>query len=313
MTLQAPSSSTGAVLLLLAGLACGVCAACGGGGPEPPDTINLGAASGSSAATVLLDGRRASCVDDELKTGSGTLSVDNVMTPGTCSSEVAVFAEGHSMQLLAPVSSWTDSGGDVVNVAMNGLAKVPLAVWIMFPGPTREAEVALEVNRAAELFDTQRCGAEFNATVTDVSQSTFDIELLDTTCTRSADLKKVGFQSGKVNVYYLRTVDGNQGQRCEDGSSDLLLVGAMINDGETLAHELGHALSLGHWNDTQPATGSNLMLSPASGRNSLTLGQCFRTNVNAGSLLNRSGIRTGPTRSCPDGSQNSSCPSLALQ
>ena len=226
-----------------------------------------------------------------------------------------MFAEGHSMQLLAPLSTWTDSGGDVVNVTMNGLAKVPLAVWIMFQNTsgTREAEVNLEVNRAAELFDTHRCGAEFNASVVDVSQSTFNIDLLDGTCAQIADLKKVGFQSGKVNVYYLRTVDGNQGQRCEDGASDLLLVGATINDGETLAHELGHALSLGHWNDTQPATGSNLMLSPASGRNSLTLGQCFRTNVNAGSLLNRSGIRTGPTRSCPDGTQNSSCPSLALQ
>ena len=219
------------------------------------------------------------------------------------------------MQLLAPLSSWTDNGGDVVNVTMNGLANVPLAVWIMFQNTsgTRQVEVNLEVNRAAELFDTQRCGAEFNATVVDVSQSTFDIELLDATCARGADYKKVGFQGGKVNVYYIRTVDGNQGQRCEDGSSDLLLVGASTNDSETLAHELGHALSLGHWNDTQPASGSNLMLSPATERNSLTLGQCFRTNLNATSLLNRSGIRSGPTRSCPDGTQNSGCPALTVQ
>ena len=107
--MKLPRSLATASIVLIAGLTCTV-AGCGGAGPEPPDTINLGASNGSNAA-VLLDGRRTSCVDDELRSGSGSLSVDNVMTPGTCSSEMAVFAEGHSMQLLAPLSSWTDNGG----------------------------------------------------------------------------------------------------------------------------------------------------------------------------------------------------------
>lgn len=279
---------------------------------EADDVVSM---ASTRPVTVLLDGRRAACANDERVSGTGSIPVGNILTPGSCPSELAAFAESHAMHLLAPLAAWTDAGGDVVSISMTSLLDVPLAVWIMHQNRsnTRAAEVEVEVNRAAQLYDTGQCGVEFTAAVSDVSRRSFPSDLLGAGCDRLADFKAVGFQAGRVNVYYTRTANGFQGLQCPDGNSDILLIGATINDSETLAHELGHALSWGHWNTTQGNGGDNLMLSPGSFRNSLSLGQCFRANANSGSVLNRLSVRTGPTRDCPDGVATASCPALAIK
>jgi hypothetical protein len=172
--------------------------------------------------------------------------------------------------------------------------------------------VEFEVNRASQLFDTEKCGMEFTVAVNPRTTG-FGSDLIDAGCERLADFKQVGEEAGKINVYYIRSVNGNQGQRCLDGNSDVLLIGAAGNDSETLAHELGHALSLGHWNDTQGFAGDNLMLSPGSNRDSISIGQCFRANINVDSVFQRSGISKWASRTCPDAATNSSCPSLAVE
>jgi hypothetical protein len=218
------------------------------------------------------------------------------------------------MQLLTP-APFQDSDGDVIPVNLTNLLNVPLTVWIMFENPTgdRQREVVFEVNRAARLFDMEQCGVEFSAAAINARTTGFDFELLDSGCERLADFKNVGFDAGRINVYYNRSIHGNQGQRCEDGASDVLLIGGSQKDSETLAHELGHATSLGDLKPPHEIGSDNLMLSPASGRKSMSLGQCFRSNINIGSVLNRSGIRIGPTRSCPDTTESSTCPRLTLQ
>lgn len=294
-------------------------AACGGGEPqaaisarEADDIVSM---ASTREVTVLIDGRRAACVDDERLSGTGSIPVGNLLTPGDCPSELAAFAESHAMRLLAPLDAWTDAAGDLVSIDMTSLLDVPLAVWIMHQNHTntRAAEVEVEVSRAAQLYDTEQCGVDFTATVTDASDQSFPFDLLTAGCERLADFKSVGFAPGRVNVYYTRTAGGFQGLQCPDGDSDVLLIGATINDSETLAHELGHAVSWGHWNPTQGSDGDNLMLSPGSFRNSISLGQCFRANANAGSVLNRLAVRTGPVRDCPDGAATPACPALATK
>lgn len=283
---------------------------------EDMDKIDLVGLASPNPAAVAVDGPRSggACPNDELHHGSGQLEVDNILEPSReCPSEVAVFADTHAMQLVSP-ASFQDAGDDVISVTMTNLINVRITVWIMFENSTqdRKREVELEVNRATQLFDLEQCGIEFTSTI-NVQTTGFAFELLDSGCERLSDFKNVGFDAGRINVYYIRSVHDNQGQRCEDGASDVLLIGGSTKDSETLAHELGHATSLGDLKPPHEVGPDNLMLSPGSGRNSMTLGQCFRSNINIESVLNRNQLRVGPTRSCPDATTSFTCPKLALQ
>src|SRR5688500_14828073 len=199
---------------------------------ENGDKVSLSCAAGPTATTLLLDGRRASCVDDERLSGSGSLTIANLLAPANCTSEIAAFAEDRAMQLLAPVTTWTDNAGDTLSVTMAPLLNVPLAVWILFQNAnnTRATEVQLEVNRAAQLYDTEQCGVEFTAAVTDVSRRQFPFQLLEASCDSMAAFKAVASQPGSINVYYIESVNGDQGRRCPDGNSDVILIGASRND-----------------------------------------------------------------------------------
>ena len=267
-------------------------------------------------AAVMVDGRRGECVEDDLAHGSQQVDLDNLQSPEDCISEVAVFTDSHGMQMLSPVTTWTDDGGDELSVTMTPLTNVPIAVWIMYQNAsgTRSEEVNDEVNLATQLFDLGQCGVEFHAEVTDVSTAPFDVTLIDAGCSRAAEFKQVASKNGTINVYYIRSVQGGlQGERCPDGLSDVVLIGAAGNIPEALAHELGHTFSLRHWDESQPPIGDNLMMSIGTDLKSLSLGQCFRSNLNNGSVLKRSGIVPGPGRSCHDTDKSKDCPTLAIQ
>lgn len=96
-----------------------------------------------------------------------------------------------------------------------------------------------------------------------------------------------------------------------DAYGDMILLSSTDRDTLTLAHEIGHALSLEHVNFTS----SNLMKPVTNSLdNHLTLGQCYRAHVDHTSHLNTEGIRTGPTLTdCPrlDASPGR-CPDLSL-
>lgn len=283
------------------------------------DKIDLVGHAGVGPATVLVDGRRGeNCPDDEPSHGSRQIEVDNLLSPAHCRPEVLVFADSHAMNLQFPVTSWTDDGNDVLTVNMTGLINVPVVVWTMY-GATQD-NVLDDVDRATNLFDDERCGVEFTATITDISTATFDPTLVDASCSRLTEFKNItladgtkAFRDGSINVYYIRTVNDAQGEWCPEALWDSILIGTTRKDEETMAHELGHALSLRHWEDTQGFEGDNLMLSLASPRNSLSIGQCFRSNESNASVLIRGKLRPGEGRDCPDDANSPECPRLAIQ
>src|SRR5438552_3270632 len=77
--------------------------------PPPPslsDVIEIRNNATGHNTIVWLDGRRSSCVNDEVWRGPGAIPVGNVLSNGSCRSEVAVFSNGSAMQLIEGVTAW---------------------------------------------------------------------------------------------------------------------------------------------------------------------------------------------------------------
>jgi hypothetical protein len=303
---------------LLAAFALVTFTACAG-----KDEVMLSSLTGSDPPTLVLNGRRSGCIPYEVAHGAPVF-VDNLLSAGSCVSEIAVFARSNAMSLVNTVGKWTDLAGDVVAVSMRAPYVVPINIFVMSGDllqhsvPVRQAEAVGDVSRATQLYDDDQCGITFSITVNeDVSRyRTFGAGQLTADCTGNvASFKAIDPDrtavSG-VNVFYQEGFYGNLGHTCSDGNSALIVISKWSGN-EVLAHELGHALSLVHPNDPPGIPGmppTDLMMSPASAPGRLTAGQCFRANGNASSVLNSLPIRSGPTRSCPDSWTGPDCPPL---
>jgi hypothetical protein len=176
------------------------------------------------------------------------------------------------------------------------------------------------------------CGLAVQATVVDATANPSAPGLLTRKCSQAGSLRQqIGFAPGQINVYYIGDVkreepppgggtDSVRGAMCGlvlssppgDANWNTILVSTLYKDAETLAHEIGHAFSLGHANLVSGMPATNVMYGTGMGRNSFTEGQCFRVNVNKNSALNLNGVRTGPMRMCADGTTSPTCPPLTL-
>lgn len=279
-------------------------------GPRPQDYITLTGNAGSDAAVVLVDGRRSGCVDDEQRRGADHIALGNLLSRGSCASEVAVFSDGNAMALVEQVGVWTNNPVDRLTVDLAPMVVVPIDAWILHGsfGVTRD-RFETDFARAVQLFDQMNCGITFEiGTINDATGDPQRNDYLDRNCSGSGSIKTdIGFTAGRINVYYVRDPDA-RGWWC--GSSDVILV-ASHADNESLAHEFGHGLSLGHANDVS-LPGTNIMFSGGTGRTTFTEGQCFRCNVNPRSRANTVGGRSGPTRSCSDSDDSDTCPPITL-
>jgi hypothetical protein len=284
--------------------------------------VQLNGVAGSMPATVVVDGRRSSCFEDE-KANGPTASFWNVRSRQTCHSEIIAFAEGNAMNVQTDVGGWTDSPGDLLPVTMAPELVVPINLFIMsgdfdtHDEATREAQAKNDVVRATQIYSGGECGMGFSVgLVRDERSANFGADLLTAECTgnvaRFNAIDPPLTSKPGVKVFYVDGPGGLQGQACADGQTAVIII-TVSSTNETLAHELGHAFSLHHANDpslVMPA--DNLMMSPASNPGALTLGQCYRANINQESVVNKSGVRTGLTRSCPDGAGGSECLALSL-
>jgi len=301
----------------------------------------------SAYPTMLVNGQRhGECQPHKVFSGSPDAGVGNFQQAGSCSSEAAVFAQGNAMGLRNAVALFTDKKGDQVDVQMVEPYKVPLNIFVMVPDDSgsvaaRMEQAASDVTSASQLYDDDnQCGLKYlllgqvhNATNLQL-QPPVPINLLTQGCkahpefiadfNRVADavLGSTGAGQTAVNVFYIELDQGNLGETCPNGNSDVIVIG-QFGGAEKLAHELGHALSLCHPNDPTCYTGDltkmpqdTLMRSPSSGATKLTVGQCFRTNINCNSVLSQLSIRPD-ARSCPDSCSDSAdsktCPPLWIR
>jgi hypothetical protein len=296
---------------------------------RPPDTIVITGNTSNDNAVLLVDGRRNNCVNDEVWRGSGTVAVGNLRRPRSCNSEIVVFTNHSAMQLNETVVSWTDSSGDRVQLpSLAAPVSAPVFVWVVqAPFQTTQAQALTDVARGNMLYGMMNCGIQFTVTTRDATADPQAPSNLVRRCDQASTLRtEIGFMPGQVNAYYIAEAQNQLGQPGRgawcgspvlvpsptEDDKNTILISTGLADNETLAHEVGHALSLGHTNTFPTIPTTNLLSSGGLNRNSLTEGQCFRCNVNIESAVNRLHVRVGPTRSCPDSTSIAKCPPLSL-
>lgn len=228
------------------------------------------------------------------------IPLDN-FTPSSATNEAIAFAGRHP-PVLVPIT-WT-AGSDAVTFAFEDEYHIPVQVWIV-QGPfdvVRNLAVDASVETSG-IWAGERQGLAFESF--DVVDATGDPDapaVVEFAC--AVDVKTlIGFVPGRVNVYYVHTVNFGNGAATTNG---VFCGGGVIGMGDNtsghlLAHELGHAFYLFHtntlpaWFDTQ-----NVMDPASSDRRYLTEGQTFRAVFTSFSALNSTyDVRPGmPTRDC---------------
>jgi hypothetical protein len=311
-----------------------------GCGPSSPtatdDTVRLTSTTGTHTPTVLLDGLRdksTTCLNDEVHHAGGDVKVGNLVPPGSCNAEIVTFNMDNTMQLMPRISSWTKNGGDIVPVPQKRALSVPLAIWIVDgPFAARKSAAAMDASRASGLYNAMLAGLTFATTITDVTKVKGASKLLNNGCDHYAGLQALGFKKGQLNAYYVHEIHvattagiaTPRGWWCGGYNDNMLVLSALTIDRESLAHEIGHAMSLEHTNAkdkrgddiagvaAQGISTSNLMVTGGVNRTLITIGQVFRVNVNSKSALNLNRNRTAATRDCPHGSAGNMCPAVSF-
>jgi hypothetical protein len=270
------------------------------------DTIDRSAEMTGFAQGLSTDG----CHRDEVPLASGSsLLRQFVAADATCPAEVALFGIDRAAAHLQP--PWSSSG-DVVQASAGAPRMLNVVAHVVTLPLLTNAEMDLRVQRAEtdaaranELFSTMRCG--FNVTgqahKVDVDPQHVN-DVLYATCNATgvnALRTHVGFQNDALNAYYIvGSNNGEKGASCGNG----VLIVASGSDNETLAHEIGHALSLRHF----PLATENIMVSGTSVRNEFTLGQCYRCNFNPTSHASTNEAPGEPD--CPAEDRNERCPEV---
>jgi hypothetical protein len=284
------------------------------------DEISLSNVSGGHLATVLLDGRRAACVDDELLRTSNIADVGNVLSPATCIARTAVLAQQRAMHFAENVTVWTDSTGDVENVALASMPVMPMSIWVPSGGVS---DAKFHVSTAAQTYSDMQCGIGFDESLPVVEDAS--LASMSASCENLDPVREIGYTRGRLNVYYVFEISDAQDSRgihCVDTDPNVILISTEWRTPATLSHEVGHALTLLHTNEIDGLNTyvelngtdvSNVMLQGGLNQWLLSTGQCFRCNLNSESAINRLGARTGPKPGCDAAATPAGrCPELAF-
>lgn len=262
----------------------------------------------------------ASCPSDIAKRFDGT-EVNLGTLGSTCSTEYSVFTAGSAPVLDLSPAPVTLGSKQVVTEVLPARWSGKLHVVTEYPSAVAEAE--MERALAAELFDANRMGLDFV-----MAGSITTIDPTPDAGTGQVDPRALAIKglcagvagnpglrlAGHLNVMYVLEDEWGYdttvyGYACVDeGFPDIIFI-RQQHAPATLAHEIGHALSLRHagvgfvmglygWTDDNVMQSSAFNPGTTRTTEHFSLGQAFRANFHIQSWLNTSGVRSGHTKAC---------------
>ena len=229
------------------------------------------------------------------------------------SNEIIAFTN-HRPVAISQNVLWT-SGFEQIPLAYANKMKLAVKVWIVHgPFNTTKTTAINACITTSNIWNSERMGLDFSTfEIVDATGDAQAATYLDFTCTQQANIKTdIGFTAGRINIYYVRTVDGgaDRGQACQIGSDFVAI--ASGSGSELLSHELGHCFSLQHIDGDGNFDQTNIMHSASSIRQYVTEGQLFRAHLRTNSAINfvynaRPGL---PTRDCAHSTNTDACPAI---
>lgn len=278
----------------------------------------LGAGAGAAAGAVVTVDANVSGgpINDAGAIFNGSSAEVGVLRGPASGAQAVVYAPGHRTAIARP--SWT-AGVDTAEVSLEGPVPLHATIWIVTgPFDTQRDRALASVERTRLIWANEAAGLVLDSI--EVVDATEDPQAAGlarlTLCNSKADLEAgIGKQEGRINIYYVETVDGgtDRGRACSFGEDHIIM--ASRSGHELLAHEIGHLLSLRHIDTfTSEFDRTNVMHSSSSQRQYLTEAQIFRQQFNTGSALNAVfDQRSDETVNCSRDAVSGTCPAIRLR
>lgn len=301
---------TGFWALILAASACVLLQGC--------DTVRVADAGGDVG--LLVDGQGAPDPVNDFrlsKTGIGnvTFRVGN-LTSATAPNRNEVICFGTDRAPVREPTPWT-SNDDAFSLRLNPSIPISLTFWIIeSPFDVQDFRISNALLGMAAMWADERTGLVIGDV--DIVDATSDPDI--TNAIRNSvggddrnwdDFSDhIGFHAGRINVYWINTVEGNMSMGWSD-FGPRIVIGQLGND-DLLMHEIGHALDLIHVAEGPNFQSTNAMIAASVSRRYFTEGQVFRMHFNPGSGVNDIyNARPGePQAACMSGSETPECPRL---
>ncbi|MGC4097892.1 MAG: hypothetical protein QM706_12315 [Nitrospira sp.] len=276
-------------------------------------TVHFTSTSGSPNGTLVTDG--FSTAYNGYTTASDTVNIGARSGGG----EVVGFSQYRPVALRS-VSWLTWFGNQTVDVNLRDQIRVPITFWVLSsPFNTNQTRANNFWFAMQTVYWPERVGVLFTpVTVRDATANVNRTKYLAFTCGSSnanmtALQNEIGFDSGRINVYLVDSVDGSttRGNACQIGGPFVAIASTAGTD--LLSHEMGHDLALTHIDDlTTNFDQTNVMHSASNTRAFLTEGQLFRAHLQSLSAINGTyGVRPGQTtRDCPRDTVSRTCPEI---
>lgn len=251
---------------------------------------------------LILDGQRpdGTTVNDKRLDGNKSPQHVGRMHSWATSNLIAAFQRRRPPKIILD-AGWT-VGNDDVKVKFKPEIEIDIVVWIVH-GPYDDVELAAldAITTTTDIFREERMGVRFGDVAFHNATADAKDEYLDFQCTSRVSMQNdIGFEAGKINIYFVRSVKSDHtatgaavdseaafniyaGDNCIQ--SDFVVVSSAAGD-TLLVHEVGHCLAMEHTNSFSDFDSTNVMWDSGNSRMYLAEGQLFRAHVLEGSALN---------------------------
>ena len=251
------------------------------------------------------------------QSGSTTFRVGNYqLAPAPDRNEVIGFGEARAPTRLT--TPWTPDD-DSFNFGLGQPIAVDLTFWVL-QGPLGTAEFRINDSlvSADSLWEDERTGLVLGDVDIIDARNDPDITnaMLNSVGGNNRDWdafsNDIGFAPGRINIYWINTVEGNPAVGWSDIGARIVM--GFNSTGTLLAHELGHAFSLAHPSDggISNLVGNENAMNATTARRYFSEGQTFRMHFQANSAVNvELGARPGqPVEPCDLYVVSPACPAL---